>query len=160
MNVYLFCRAKFDESDQRYASHYREDDDPSRYPKMIQSELYYAGKSRFGWGNEIPNPAEGVLNRIRPGDWIVHVNTPLDGSCTACRVLSCLKRDGGLQVDWEPGSDFQNYFEIDACSVVTFARDRRRLGEGLHRALCPRRKAQKMTPQVVTSFLEFLERRN
>ena len=154
--VYLFCRAKFDDSDQRYASHYKEGDDLSRYPKMIYGELC-VGKSRFGWGQENPNPAKSVLDRIRAGDWIVHVNTPSDGLCVAGRVLSCLKRNGGLQVSWNPGCDFQNYFDVDVCSVVMFRRSKNELGDILHRALCPRRKAQKMSQQVVPTFFEFLK---
>lgn len=154
--VYLFCRAKFDKSDQRSADHYKEGDDPAQYPKMIYDELC-AGKSRFGWGQERRNPAKGVLDQIRADDWIVHVNTPSDGLCAAGKVLSSLKRDGGLKVSWSPGCDFQNYFDVDVCSVVMFCRSKRVLGCKLHRALCPRRRAQMMSQQVAPTFFDFLK---
>ena len=155
ISVYLFCRAKFDESDRRFQGHYKRDDDPSRYPKLIYRE-FCAGQSRFGWGNENPNPAQRTLDRIRPGDWIVHVNTPSDGLCAAGRVLSCLKRDGGLRVDWTSGCDFQNCFDIDTCSIVKFRRDKTKLGDTLHKALCPRNRAQRMSAPIVPCFLDYL----
>jgi len=154
-DVYLFGRARFDESDRRFEAHYEQDDDPSRYPKMIHGALC-TGRSRFGWGNENPNPAHRILDKIRPGDWIVHVNTPSDGLCAAGRVLSCVKRDEGLLVRWDPRRDFQNFFCVDTQSIVTFPRNKRKLGIELFWALCPRRRAQRMSCTVVPRFLRYL----
>ncbi len=93
-----------------------------------------SGKSRFGWsqldGHNLKlkdnwsdgHPRQLFLLQVRPGDWIVHVNTPDWGKCIAAQVLSDYDFDEGLKCDRESGSDFRHYFEIDTSSIVEFER--------------------------------------
>ena len=162
MSVWVFAKAKFDESDPRYLGHYDRDDDPGRYPGLIYGSIT-SGRSRFGWsgnGNGNPNCASPVLLRIRPGDWIVHVNTPSHGHCIAVEVLHGVNSDEGLEVKWAWGQtrDFHHYFEIDTASIVEFDRhDAERFDHALYWQLCPRRRAQQVNPAVEASFFRFLE---
>lgn len=160
MSIWAFAKAKFDESDPRYRRHYDRDDDPDRYPRLIHKSIALSGRSRFGWGNGDPNDASPVLRRIKPGDWIVHVNTPSHGHCIAAKVLHGVNSDEGLEVKWAGGQtrDFHHYFEIDTALIVEFDRcDADRFDRDLYWQIRPRRKAQRVNPAVETSFFKFLE---
>lgn len=154
MPIFTFAKAKYDESDERYEL-YGRDDDPFRYPRMVYNAVI-AGKSRFGWGNWEVDAASPVLRRIKPGHWIVHVNTPDYGHCVAAKVLHGVAQDAGLEVAW--GHDFQHYFDVDPTSVVEFERrDADRFDNCLYWPLRPRRKAQQMNPAIENDFFRFLD---
>ena len=104
-----------------------------------------AGKSRFGWSWEpehhlrLPwtdqHPRQQFLLRVRPGDWIVHINTPSHGRCITAQVVSEYGFDGGVQCPngvW----DFRHNFDVDADTIVEFDRG----DPGVERTvnLCPR----------------------
>ena len=159
MTIFVFAKARFDESDERYSKRYGRDDDPRRYPRMIYNSVL-SGRSRFGWsggnGHPDPNAASPVLRRIKPGDWIVHVNTPEPGHCIAAKVLHGVDSDDGLVVAW--GRDFRLYFDLDTGSLVEFDRRQAAKFDGdLYWQLRPRRKAQRVNTAVEDSFFRFLE---
>ena len=102
----------------------------------FERELLYnsikLGKSRFGWSKKDKhNLALGnnetewyskhkFLLDIHPGDWIVHVNTPSWGKCTAAQVASGYNFDEGLECSW--GRDFRHCFDIDINTIMEFDR--------------------------------------
>ena len=90
------------------------------------------GQSRFGWSwddkNNLRqhywaafNSKQRFLLRIKPGDWIVHVNLPSQGKCTAVQVLSEYTFDQGLA--FPRGSDFRHCIGIDPATIITFNRN-------------------------------------
>lgn len=91
-----------------------------------------SGKSRFGWSQsddrnlKIENnwtddhSAQLFLLQVKKGDWIVHINTPEQGKCTAAQVLSEYDFDEGLLRSW--GRDFRHFFAVDTESVMEFDR--------------------------------------
>ncbi|HRZ28183.1 MAG TPA: restriction endonuclease [Spirochaetota bacterium] len=92
-----------------------------------------SGKSRFGWSQKDEcnlklknnwsewHSRQLFLLEIKPGDWIVHINTPQRGSCIAAKVISDYEFDEGLQCEWGP--DFRHCFEIDISSIIEFKRN-------------------------------------
>lgn len=88
------------------------------------------GKSRFGWSQEdrhnlkLKNnwtewhSKQLFLLQIKPGDWIVHINTPSWGKCVAAQVISEYDFDDGLQCSW--GKDFRHCFQIDTDTIIEF----------------------------------------
>ena len=91
------------------------------------------GKSRFGWSREDINDLSDKNNywekengrqrrllEVKPGDWIVHRNTPEWGQFVAARVTSGYQFDEGLQCSWGP--DFRHCFEVDKDIIVKFDR--------------------------------------
>lgn len=102
----------------------------------MERELVYqsikSGKSRFGWSQQDEHnlmlkdnwtdwhSKQLFLLQVRPGDWIVHINTPQWGKCTAVQVLSEYKFDDGLKCSW--GKDFRHYFDVDVNTIVEFDR--------------------------------------
>ncbi len=105
------------------------DDDEAR--RLLYQSIK-SGKSRFGWsqtddhnlkiegGWSSEHSKQLFLLQVRPGDWIVHINTPDWGKCVAVKVLSDYDFDEGLKCSW--GSDFRHCFEIDTSSIVEFER--------------------------------------
>jgi len=91
-----------------------------------------SGKSRFGWSQRDEHnlrlkdnwtdwhSKQLFLLQIKPGDWIVHINTPRWGRCIAAKVTSEYDFDEGLQCSWGP--DFRHYLKIDVDSVIEFDR--------------------------------------
>ena len=91
------------------------------------------GKSRFGWsGSDInnlldennywekENGRQRRLLEVKPGDWIVHRNTPKWRWFIAAQVTSEYQFDEGLQC---PGRiDFRHCFEVDTDTIVEFDR--------------------------------------
>ncbi len=84
----------------------------------VVESIYQAvknGKSRFGWSLKKDNnlklkdvwteehSKQLFLLEVERGDWIVHINTPVWGECTAVQVLSKYDFDDGLELDG--GSD-------------------------------------------------------
>ena len=84
------------------------------------------GFSRFGtWEQEKSLKEEyfganRMLLEIKPGDWIVHVNSPEYHQCIAVKVKSEYGYDEGIDCSW--GKDFNNYFEVDIDSMIEFNR--------------------------------------
>ena len=91
------------------------------------------GKSRFGWsGSDInnlldennywekENGRQRRLLEVKPGDWIVHRNTPEGGQFVAARVTSGYQFDEGLQCSNR--TDFRHCFEVDKDTIVEFDR--------------------------------------
>lgn len=91
-----------------------------------------SGKSRFGWSQKDEHnltlkgnwtdlhSRQLFLLQVKPGDWIVHINTPQWGRCIAVQVLSEYAFDEGLQCSW--GQDFRHYFNVDVNTIIEFDR--------------------------------------
>ncbi len=92
------------------------------------------GISRFGWSQDDEHnlKIEGgwsdwhsknlFLLQIKPGDWIVHINMPSYGKCTAAQVKTEYNFDEGL-INSSGGIDFRCYFEIDKETIIEFDRN-------------------------------------
>lgn len=105
-------------------------DDATAREMIYQSVLN--GISRFGWSerdddNLYYGPKRSTrsekqlfLLQIQPGDWIVHINTPVWGRCVAAQVLTGYKYDEGLRCAWGP--DFRHCFDVDTNTVIEFDR--------------------------------------
>jgi len=101
-----------------------------------ERELVYqsikSGKSRFGWSQKDEHnlklkdnwtdwhSKQLFLLQVKPGDWIVHINTPQWGKCIAVQVLSEYGFDDGLQCSW--GTDFRHFFNVDVNTIAEFDR--------------------------------------
>lgn len=91
------------------------------------------GKSRFGWSwkNDHNLKLEDnwteehsrqlFLLKIKPGDWITHINKPTWGRCTAIKVESDYGFDDGIQL--ENGVDFRHYIGVDPSTIIEFDRN-------------------------------------
>lgn len=104
-------------------------DDPQDRQLIYQSVRN--GKSRFGWSSKDTNNLLKEENRqieenllqlrlleVKPGDWIVHRNTPEYRHFIAARVTSGYQFDEGLPC---PGrTDFRHCFEVDTDTIVEF----------------------------------------
>jgi hypothetical protein len=104
-------------------------DDEDARRKVCES--LKSGKSRFGWSQDDKHNLKGgiwtdwhskqlFLLQIKAGDWIVHVNTPHWGECTAVQVTGEYEFDGGLACSW--GTDFRHCIPVDAQSLIKFDR--------------------------------------
>lgn len=130
-----------------------------------------AGISRFGWSysktsdlrilqnkpwNEM-TPAEQnavrchFLLRIRPGDWIVHVNTPCYGQCIAVPVIGTYAFDESD--DWD---DYRHQIPVDGSKAIQFDRNDRRVHPLVSRGLKLRRRQQRVL--AADEFFESLKR--
>ena len=106
-------------------------DDPKTRQLIYQSVR--DGKSRFGWSASDANNLLKEENRqieenrrqlrlleVKPGDWIVHRNTPEPPNFIAARVTSGYQFDEGLVCSWGPC--FRHCFEVDKDTIVEFDR--------------------------------------
>jgi hypothetical protein len=127
---------------------------------QARSEVYAEirkGKSRFGmWDqkNSLLKEFHGgnaFLLKIRPGDWIVHVNSPKYGRCVAVQVVDTYKFDDGLNCVW--GTDFCNYIPVNPKTLVEFERNDERVIPSVN--LRPMRRGQRI--KKVEDFLQSLE---
>ncbi|MDE0472745.1 MAG: restriction endonuclease [Ekhidna sp.] len=110
------------------------------------------GKSRFGWSSKNEHnllreewsenhSKQFFLRQIKPGDWIVHINTPSSGECMTAKVISEYQYDKGL--DCGNGRvDFRHCFEIDKESLVKFNRKDPNVKPNVN--LFPRRRCQRV----------------
>lgn len=130
------------------------DDDTAR--QAVYAEIAQ-GKSRFGMWQQTeslrdtwfgPNMA---LLRIKPGDWVVHVNSPHYGRCVAAQAVGEYQFDDGITTDW--GRDFHNYIPIDPDSIIEFDRNDPNVLPSVN--LAPRRRIERVL--AVEDFLESLE---
>lgn len=101
------------------------------------------GKSRFGWSyvdeadlntskhkpwakktddEKVCWQKSAFLLNIKRGDWVVHVNVPEYGKCTAVEVAGEYQFDvNGVDCDY--GLDFRHSLPIDTDSIVAFDRN-------------------------------------
>lgn len=93
-----------------------------------------SGISRFGWSwhsgdnlledNDPPRKPHGFLLRIQKGDWVVHINMPTWGRCTAAKVIAPYSFDQGIKVDYsDSGIDYRHCIGIDKESIIEFDRN-------------------------------------
>ena len=109
----------------------------NRFPGMEQ-EIYNSlkndGKARYAWAvadnhnlllennwSEFHSKNRFLL-QIQPGDWIVYINTPFYGRCTAVKVISDYDYDKGLLKKWDGYYDLRHFFQIDKESIIEFDR--------------------------------------
>lgn len=115
--------------------------DPKGYPNSAKyvADALGKGESRFGWGY-VPTADLRVLKDkawqkmskkeqncwsqaqfllgIKPDDWVVHVNIPSYGECTAAQVT------GEYRFDLDPNlGDFGHCFPVDLSTKITFDRN-------------------------------------
>lgn len=135
-------------------------DHPEKRQKIHESVK--AGKSRFGWSWEPEHdlnrpwtdqhPRQQFLRRIRPGDWIVHINTPSHGKCITAQVVSDYGFDGGVQCPdgvW----DFRHNFDVDVGTIVEFDRGDPGVEPAVN--LCPRGRQHRV--KAAEDFFRTLE---
>lgn len=122
------------------------------------------GKSRFGWSSSDENNLLKEENHqieknwrqlrlleVKPGDWIVHRNTPEPREFVAARVTSDYQFDEGLQCSGR--IDFRHCFEVDKETIVKFNRDDPRILSTVY--LDQRPRLQRIS--AVDDFLESIE---
>jgi len=130
------------------------DDDHAR---QLVYDSIKMGKSRFGmWDQDISLREEyhgrnGFLLRIRPGDWIVHVNSPTYGHCVAVQAVGEYGFDEGLECTW--GRDFRNFIPVDPESIIEFDRSDPNVVPSVN--LAPMRRGQRILQ--VEDFLRSLD---
>lgn len=120
-------------------------------------ESISSGKSRFGqWGQSKSLREEWIgahmqLLSVQAGDWIVHVNCPEYGKCTAVQSIGEYGFDEGIQCTWE--NDYSNFIPVDPTTRVEF--DRRDPNVLPNVNLAPRRRIQRV--HQVDDFLASIE---
>lgn len=77
------------------------------WSEMSEDEIYCYKKSNFLW-------------EIEKGDWIVHINIPEYGQCTAGKVVSEYQFEKDVPKDV---NDARHYFELDKSTIITFDRN-------------------------------------
>ncbi|WP_419177115.1 restriction endonuclease [Desulfosediminicola sp.] len=105
--------------------------DDSENRKLVYESIL-KGRSRFGWSREDKHnlllkdnwtdwhSKQQFLLDIKPGDWIIHINTPKWGQCTAAKVTGVYEFDSGLNCS--RGVDFRHSFPVDKDSICVFSR--------------------------------------
>ncbi|WP_023604661.1 restriction endonuclease [Aliivibrio logei] len=100
--------------------------------RTLVYESILKGKSRFGWSQKDEHnlslknsrsewhSKQQFLLDIQPDDWIVHINTPKWGECTAVKVIGSYAFDQGLQSTH--GIDFRHVIPVEKESVCVFSR--------------------------------------
>ena len=89
------------------------------------------GKSRFGWSQRDEHnllleqwsdwhSKQQFLLEIQPNDWIVHINTPEGGQCTAVKVVGSYEFDEGVKSTH--GTDFRHSIPVDSTTICVFSR--------------------------------------
>jgi hypothetical protein len=124
------------------------------------------GKSRFGWsskdGADLRKPwteshgKQAFLLQIEVGDWIVHINTPNWGKCTAAQVIKTYDFDEGLSCKWGGDDvimDFRHVIEVDKNSVIEFERRDKNILPAVN--LNPRQRYHRI--YAVNDFLQSIE---
>lgn len=136
--------------------------DPAEARQVYQSVK--SGKSRFGYSHldehnlKIENnwtkdhSAQLFLLQVKKGDWIVHINTPEWGKCTAAQVLSEYDFDEGFLCSWNE-YNFRHFFAVDTESVVEFDRKDKNVLPTVN--LRPRRRYHRI--YAIQDFLQSIE---
>lgn len=89
------------------------------------------GKSRFGWSQRDEHnllleqwsdwhSKQQFLLEIQSNDWIVHINTPKWGQCTAVKVVGTYEFDEGVKSTH--GTDFRHSIPVDSTTICVFSR--------------------------------------
>ena len=113
-----------------------ENDERDQIRKLV-AESVRSGKSRFGWSQEDEDnlslrnewsPEREKYGRpqlflldINKNDWIVHINVPEWGRCTAAQVLCSYDFDDGLKGNW--GRDYKHFIGVKKDTVIEFDRN-------------------------------------
>ena len=123
----------------------------SGIPGEIYKSVIEEGFSRFGWGfteslhvlkdKKDKTEAEGECWRkswflldIKPGDWIVHINTPSYGKCIAAQVSGTYQW-GDRILDERGGANYGHCIPVDKESIVEFDRNDNNVHPGISRRL-------------------------
>lgn len=99
--------------------------------RSLVFESIRRGKSRFGWSQKEEHnlflekwsewhSKQQFLLEIKPDDWIVHINTPKWGQCTAVKVIGSYEFDEGFQSTH--GIDFRHAIPVDIETICVFER--------------------------------------
>ncbi len=137
--------------------------------KCQQNLVYQSiknGKSRFGWSSKDEDDLrktwtklhskQAFLLQIDIGDWIVHINTPKWGQCTAAKVTAKYNFDQGLQCNWGGDTyttEFRHFIEVDINSIIEFNRRDENILPAVN--LNPRQRYHRI--YAVDDFLESLK---
>jgi hypothetical protein len=147
--------------------------DPKNEPELTQYVIdsLDKGESRFGWGfipeadltqlskkqwNEMDDDEKkcwgksNFLLGVTEGDWIVHVNIPTFGMCTAAKVNGPYRFDLNESV-----ADFGHCFSIDLSTKVIFDRNDFNVHPRVSRSLKPRQRFQRI--YYVSEFEESIK---
>ncbi|MGB0663918.1 MAG: restriction endonuclease [Pontibacterium sp.] len=107
----------------------------SKVDDSVNRSLVYEsirkGKSRFGWSQKDEHnllletwsewhSKQLFLLEIKPDDWVVHINTPKWGQCTAAKVVGSYEFDDGIKSTH--GTDFRHVIPIDVETIIVFNR--------------------------------------
>lgn len=139
----IFTFAKIDDQDARH---------------KVYNEIK-DGFSRFGtWTQEKSLKEEwygkhAMLLRIKPEDWIVHINSPEYGKCVAVKVISEYDYDDGINCNL--GKDFNNFFKVDPNSIVEFDRNDTNVLPSVN--LAPRRRCQSIHQNQIDDFFQSID---
>ena len=133
--------------------------------RQLIYESVWNGKSRFGWsGKDIndlskeenhqirENRRQRRLLKVKPGDWIVHRNTPEFPEFIAARVTSGYQFDEGLKCP-DGRTDFRHCFEVDTDTIVEFDRLEQNVPPKVH--LNQRQRLERI--YEVADFLAFID---
>lgn len=130
-------------------------------------ELIYkslkGGKSRFGWSIDDRHnlllkdnwtdwhARQMFLLEVKPGDWVVHINTPRWGRCIAAQVTSSYQFDDGIECS--DRNDFRHHFNVDLNSIIEFDRNDPNLISSVN--LKPRARYHRVN--AVADFIQSIE---
>jgi len=133
--------------------------------RQLIYQSIWNGKSRFGWSGEDTNDLSKKENHqikgnrrqlrlleVKPGDWIVHRNTPKFPKFIAAQVTSGYQFDKGLQCS-EVRTDFRHCFEVDTDTIVRFNRLNTNVPPKVH--LNQRQRLERI--YEVAGFLAFID---
>ena len=128
--VYVFAGIKDDEESKEIVKQIKEG----------KAQYWMGGK--VGWREvslrKEPYGKNKMLLEIKPRDWIVFLNTPSYGKCTAMRVTSEYDFDEGIDCSHRgcgPKRDYNNFFEIDTGTIIKFDRENPNVHESTRKKL-------------------------
>ena len=133
--------------------------------RLLIHQSILDGKSRFGWSSSETNDLsddnnywreengrQRRLREVKPGDWIVHRNTPKFPKFIAARVTSGYQFDEGLKC-LDGRTDFRHCFELDTDTIVKFNRLKSNVPPRVH--LNQRQRLERI--YEVADFLKFID---
>jgi restriction endonuclease Mrr len=91
------------------------------------------------------------LLEVKPGDWVVHINTPRWGRCIAAQVTSSYQFDDGIECS--DRNDFRHHFNVDLNSIIEFDRNDPNLISSVN--LKPRARYHRVN--AVADFIQSIE---
>ena len=136
-----------------------------RKDRLLIYQSVRNGKSRFGWSGKDTNDLSKKENHqigenrlqlrlleVKPGDWIVHRNTPKFPKFVAAQVTSEYQFDEGLECS-DGRTDFRHCFEVDTDTIVRFNRPNPNVPPKVH--LNQRQRLERI--YEVAGFLAFID---